>query len=131
MADLSDLFRSLRWRHYRIEQTSPHALYVTHTDGGKVAVLVLRRGRPEGDWALSATALDYIAKGLRDGRLVQAFIVAADRWTVIASATVTEVLARIGDTKPNDGVWGPYFWLDGTLKPVADYRATVDETEPW
>jgi hypothetical protein len=131
MIDLTNLFQDQRWRRYRTERTSPHALYVATINGGKVAVIVVRRTRSDGDWALSATALDYVAEGVRDGRLASAHIVLANKWTVAEHAEVTEVRARIGDTEPNDGPWGPYFWLDGGLKPVADYRSAVDDDEPF
>jgi hypothetical protein len=107
-------------------------LYVaTNGNGDKIAALVLRRTHADGDWALSQSALDYVAGALRDGRITEGYVVLANKWSVVAHASAKEVLASIGDTEPNDGQWGPYFWLNTALKPVADYRAVVDDDKPW
>jgi hypothetical protein len=121
--DFSDLFRSPRWRRFRIEVTAPHSLYYD----GKIAVLVLRRSRPEGDWALSATALDYVVKALRDQRIAHGFIALVERWDVVAHDMVSAVAARLDGIEPNPGPFGEYFWLSNELKSVANFRTTSDE----
>jgi hypothetical protein len=123
------IFKDARWRRYpRNRHVSPHGLYVAGADGTKSAALILRRTRADGDWALSQSALTYLADALREGRIVQGFVVMAERWNVVAHATVREVVASIGDTEPRDGDWGLYFWLDTAFKPVT---RLVDETKPF
>jgi len=127
--DLSDLFRSPRWRRFRIEATAPHSLHVTHGDTGKIAVLILRHSRS--DWAISAAALAYMVEALRDQRIAAGHIVLADKWDVIAHDSVSAVAGRLDGIEPNPGPWGEYFWLDNELKPVANFRSVGSDDEPF
>jgi hypothetical protein len=126
-----NLFRDPRFQRFRSEKAAPHAVYVAEINGGKVAALVLRRNRSDGDWALSRSALQYFSEALRDERIAEGHIVLADKWAVSAHASVEKVVAQIGDAEPNDGPWGAYWWLSSALKPVTDYRKRIDDSEPF
>jgi hypothetical protein len=96
MTNLTTMFKDQRWRRYRTDETSPHMLYVaTNGNGDKVAALVLRRTHVDGDWALSQSALDYVAGALRDGRITEGYVVLANKWNVVAHADAKEVLASM------------------------------------
>jgi len=131
MIDPTTIFRDPRWRYYRTERTAPHGVFVAHDDDGKQVVLPLRRSRPEGDAAISVAALNHVANAVRDGRLVQASIAFTHNRTVLAHASVQEIVARIGDAEPRDGIYGPYHWLDASLKLVPNRRGLIDDEEPF
>jgi len=131
MIDPTTIFTNPKWRYYRTERTAPHGVFMAHDGDGKQVVVPLRRSRPESDAAISVSALTHVANAVRDGRLVQADIALTHNRTVLAHASVQEIVARIGDAEPRDGIYGPYHWLDGALKPVANFRSAVNEEEPF
>jgi hypothetical protein len=131
MIDPTTIFTDPRWRYYRTERTAPHGVFMAHDGGGKQVVLPLRRSRPEGDAAISVSALNHVANAVRDGRQVQATIALTHNRTVLAHASVQELVARIGDAEPRDGIYGPYHWVDASLKLVTNRRGAIDEKEPF
>jgi hypothetical protein len=107
----------------------PHWLYVFVTAEGKIAVLVLWRARPNSDWALSDSALQYFANAVREGRVAEGDIALTEGWRVLHHLPVLQVVANIGSTEPLLGRFGPYHWLDQDLRPVARAGA-VSEDDP-
>ena len=131
MIDPTTIFTDPRWRYYRTERTAPHGVFMAHDDGGKAAVLPLRRSRPESDAAISVSALTHLADAVRDGRLVRAFIALTHNRTVLAHVSVQELVARIGDAEPRDGIYGAYHWVDASLQLVPNRRGVIDDEEPF
>jgi hypothetical protein len=134
MTELSDILTNpRRWKLHNNERTKPHEVAVTDAAAGKIAVLVVRRNRTTGDWAVGEGPLKYLAQGLQDGRLVEAHVAFVVKGTtVFAHANLTAVLANIGPTEAFDGTWGSYFWLDDAFRPVMNNRRNaVSDDEPF
>jgi len=131
MIDLSEIFRDPRWQQVRFKDIAPHSAWYNADD--KVAVLVVLRVRPIGDWTLSKRALEFMVGAEREGRLAQAYIMLVNnQWTQVAAERAGEVQARIGNTAPSVGPWGEYYWLDAALRPVADFRSSgADDKIPF
>ena len=121
-----DIFRNPRWQRVRFKGIAPHSCWYNADD--KIAVLVVLRVRPIGDWTLSKGALEIMVGAEREGRLVQAHIMLVNNaWTQVAVERAGEVQARIGNTLPSAGPRGDYYWVDDALKPVADFRSGADD----
>lgn len=128
--DLTDLFRDAAWRCYRPPACVPHWLYLRVNTEGKEAVLVLWRARPNSDWAMSDSALQYFANGVRDGRLAAGEVAQSEGWRVLRQLPVLQVVANIGNTEPLIGRYGAFYWLNEEFKPVGRAGAVSDE-EPF
>src|SRR5262249_12016527 len=131
MTDPTTIFTDSRWRYYRTESVAPHGVFMTVDGDGKVVVLPLRRRRPKADAATPASAPDHVVAGLRDGRLARAYIAFTHNRTVLAHATVQEMVTRIGNAEPRDGIYGPYHRLDASLQLVTNRRGVIDDEEPF
>jgi hypothetical protein len=129
--DLTTIFsQPQRWRCYYSERTRPHAVYkAANGDGPETAVLLVRRSRSYGDYALNKAALDYVTNGLRAEHITEAHVVLVNGWEpiIIAHATAVEVAERCAHVTPIRGQWGEFYWLNDQLRPVTDVR----DQDPW
>jgi len=126
--DLQKIFTGA-WRQSRPAKYAPHSIYELKTLEGRVAVIVQRQSRPDGDWSLNATGLKNLGIAKREGRLIAAYIVQARNSEVLRRAEVEKVIANIGDTEPWDGRWGLYFWIDENFMPVSGSRGARNNNE--
>jgi hypothetical protein len=126
--NLANCLTDPRWQTYQPKQVVPHTLRVLERNGGKVVALVARRGR-RNDWGINVGAMTYVAAGEREGKIAAGFVVIADGTTVINSAPVEVVLARVAGLRPLSGELGDYFWFNSELMPVTS--AGANQAEAW
>jgi len=103
----------------------PNTLGALNYNGSKIGALAVLRGRGR-DFPLSKAGLEYLIKMEQEGRIAEAQV---SLWTrpekkgeqpeFIAIEKATVVRDNIGDTPPQDGEYGPYWWITVEFKPAA------------
>jgi hypothetical protein len=102
-------------------QVHPNKLGTLEVENGTVGVVVVAQS--ETDFALSKSALDRVLSALREGRIVQGFLILVRRVEkshppqFVNAMPVEEVAAIVSNMAERNGNYGPYWWLTENIKP--------------
>jgi len=104
----------------------PNTLGALNYNGAKIGVLAVLRGRGR-DFPLSEAGLEYLLKMEQEGRIaadaqVSLFTRPAKKSELpefIATEKATVVRDNIGDAPPQNGEYGPHWWITAEFKPSA------------
>jgi hypothetical protein len=128
-ADLLNMFDDSAFKKYTPTICYPNTLYVNENGGDKIAVLVAQRNFKSTDWAVNKNGLDYVCAAERDGKIKFAMVVLASGMNVVAAESAMHVAKTLRETIPNEGKFGPYWWVTAQLQPAGRY--VEDDAAPF
>ena len=91
---------------------------------GRTGALIVAKSKTGNDYAISKTALEYIAAAEEEGRIAIGFIALVDQQRrVQAYKRATEVAALLKNVEWQEGRYGkPFVWLDQDFRPPGGDR---------
>jgi len=108
---LAKIFEDAAWKQYKLGNT-PNRIYFN--ESSRAAAVVITRGQ-RNDFPLSKAALTRVLEAQAKRELVDsAYIVLRERHDggFCAAEEAQVVSKNLADTRPLDGPFGPYYWIN-------------------
>lgn len=99
-----------------------------------VSRLANRRGR---DYALSKAGLERVIGAEREGRVTEGLVSLWDqsadrkRHEFVGEEKASVVHERLRNVPPQEGKWGPFWWITADFQPVVSAAARYDPDAPF
>jgi hypothetical protein len=110
--DVEQAFSTAGWKRYRAPAFYPNQLFYNEEE--RIAAVALETSQRGGDFALKQEALQYLGEAIKQGRILEGFVVLRERGSVsaLAAEAVSVVANRLAGIEPRDGKWGAYWWIN-------------------